>query len=102
MDIYRELGVRKVVNAWGTVTKLGGSLMDSEVLEAMRSAAGSFVDMDELHTVAGAKIAELLQVEACCVTCGAAAGLTIAVAACMTGNRKILCLSVAGYDWNEE
>lgn len=88
MDIYRELGVRKIVNAWGTVTKLGGSLMDPEVLEAMKSAAGSFVDMNELHVTAGAKIAELLKVEACCVTCGAAAGLTIAAAACMTGNRK--------------
>lgn len=86
-DIYRELGVRRIVNAWGTVTKLGGSKMAPEVLDAMRSAAGSFVSMEELHTAAGRRISELLGVEACCVTCGAAAGLAIATAACMTGTR---------------
>ncbi|MBR5001100.1 MAG: aminotransferase class V-fold PLP-dependent enzyme [Firmicutes bacterium] len=88
MDMYRELGVRPIIDAWGTVTKLGGSRMDPRVLEAMNSAAKSFVDMEELHTAAGKKIAEMLQVEACCVTCGASAGLAIAAAACMTGNRK--------------
>lgn len=88
IDIYNELGVRKVIDAWGTVTMLGGSKMAPEVLEAMASAAGSFVNMQELHTAAGKRIAELLQVEACCVTCGASAGLAIAAAACMTGIRK--------------
>ena len=86
-DIYSELGVEKIINAWGTVTKLGGSRMAPEVLDAMRSAAGAFVSMDELHAAAGRRIAELLQVEGCCVTCGAAAGLAIAAAACMTGTR---------------
>lgn len=88
MDIYEELGVRKIVDAWGTVTKLGGSRMEPEVLDAMRSAAGSFVSMEDLHAAAGRRIADLLQVEACCVTCGAAAGLAIATAACMTGMRR--------------
>ena len=88
MGIYEELQVKKVVNAWGTVTKLGGSLMPPEVLRAMREAADSFVNMDELHGAAGRRIAELLGVEAACVTCGAAAGLAVATAACMTGSRK--------------
>ena len=88
MGIYQELGMKKVVNAWGTVTKLGGSLMEPEVLEAMRQAAGSFVNMEELHAAAGERIAQLLGVEAACITCGAAAGLAIATAACMTGSRK--------------
>ena len=88
MGIYQDLGIKKVVNAWGTVTKLGGSLMSPEVLEAMREAAGSFVSMEELHEKAGRRIAELLNVEAACVTCGAAAGLAVATAACMTGLRK--------------
>ena len=88
MGIYKNLGLKKVVNAWGTVTKLGGSLMAPEVLDAMREAAGSFVSMEELHEAAGKRIAELLGVEAAGVTCGAAAGLAIATAACMTGKRK--------------
>ena len=74
-SIYESLGVRTVIDAWGTVTALGGSLMAPEVLQAMQSAAGAFVDMSELHTAAGRRIADLLGVEACCVTCGAAAGL---------------------------
>lgn len=88
MDIYEELGVHKIVDAWGTVTKLGGSRMAPEVLDAMRSAAGSFVNMEELHSAAGRRVAQLLGVEACCITCGAAAGLAISAAACMTGMRQ--------------
>ena len=37
---YQDLGVRPFINASGTITTLGGSLMPSEVLEAMREAAG--------------------------------------------------------------
>ena len=35
MDVYDRLGVRKVVNGAATLTRLGGSLMPPEVLEAM-------------------------------------------------------------------
>lgn len=34
-SIYESLGVRTVIDAWGTVTALGGSLMAPEVLQAM-------------------------------------------------------------------
>lgn len=88
MSIYEELGISPIINAWGTVTALGGSLMAPEVLDAMREASKSFVPISNLHEKAGAKIAELLGVDACCVTCGAAAGLAISTAACMTGQRK--------------
>ena len=47
-SIYESLGVRTVIDAWGTVTALGGSLMAPEVLQALQSAAGAFVDMSEL------------------------------------------------------
>ena len=35
MDIYDRLGVRKRINGAGLVTRLGGSLMPAEVLDAM-------------------------------------------------------------------
>jgi L-seryl-tRNA(Ser) seleniumtransferase len=85
MDIYDQLGVTKVVNGHATLTRLGGSLMPPEVLAAMTEAAQHFVDMDELHEKAGARIAEWTRNEAAYVSCGAAAGLTISTAACMTG-----------------
>ena len=43
MNIYDEIGLPRVINAAGSMTYLGGSLMHPEVLEAMRSAAGSYV-----------------------------------------------------------
>ena len=85
MSIYEKLGVKRVINAWGTVTSLGGSLMLPEVIEAMNEAAKAFVDMDERHKQAGKIIAEKTGAEAAYVTSGAAAALVLAVAACMTG-----------------
>lgn len=86
MSVYSDLGVRPVLNAWGTVTRVGGSRMDPAVLAAMEDAARSFVDMGELHEAASAEVARLLGAEAACITCGAAAGLAIATAACMAGS----------------
>jgi D-glucosaminate-6-phosphate ammonia-lyase len=85
MDWYRELGVTPVINATGYVTRLGGSLMLPEVIEAMASAARSFVSMAELEEAAGRVIAEITGAEAGYVTSGAAAGLTMAAATCIAG-----------------
>ena len=85
MGIYEELGVRTVINANATLTRLGGSIMPEEVLEAMREASRSFVDMYELQKRVGEEIAELTGNEAAYVTCGAAAALVISTAACLTG-----------------
>jgi D-glucosaminate-6-phosphate ammonia-lyase len=84
MDIYERLGVTKRVNGAGLLTRLGGSLMAPEVLDAMREAAGSFVDMAELQTRASAIIARHTGAEAGIVTSGAAAAITLATAACLT------------------
>ncbi len=84
-NLMTRLGLNPVVNAIGTMTMLGGSLMDPSVLDAMREASKSYVELAELHDRAGAYIAELLGVEGACITCGAAAGMTIATAACMAG-----------------
>lgn len=85
MDIYDELGVRKVINGLATVTVLGGSLMPPEVLAAMAEAAGHFVEIDELQAKAGQRIAEWTHNEAAYITCGAAAGIVLSTAACMAG-----------------
>jgi L-seryl-tRNA(Ser) seleniumtransferase len=44
------------------------------------------VEIDELQARAGARLAELTHNEAAYVTCGAAAGLLVATAACLAGN----------------
>jgi L-seryl-tRNA(Ser) seleniumtransferase len=88
MNLYEQLGIKTVINAWGTLTMLGGSLMEKETTEVIKEAAGYFVDMSELHEKAGQKVAELLGVEAACITSGAAAGIAISAAACMAGTNK--------------
>lgn len=85
MSVYEDLGVQPVINAKGTNTRYGGSLMAPEVLETMREASQQFCLLDELHERAGERIAGMLDVEAAYVTAGAACGLVITAAACMTG-----------------
>ncbi|MGH2410292.1 MAG: aminotransferase class V-fold PLP-dependent enzyme, partial [Chloroflexota bacterium] len=84
-SLYQSLGVRTFINAAGSYTRLGGSRMPPPVVEAMRAAAGSFVEIDELQARVGERIAVLTHNQAAYVTCGAAAGLFVATAACMTG-----------------
>ncbi|MCS7061855.1 MAG: aminotransferase class V-fold PLP-dependent enzyme [Anaerolineae bacterium] len=89
MSIYDELGVRRIINANATLTRLGGSIMPPEVLAAMQEAADWFVDLDELHMRVGEKLAELTHNEAAYVATGAAAGIVLAVAACAArGDRE--------------
>lgn len=84
--VYQKLGMTPVIHAAGTTTRYGGSLMRPETLEAIRDAAQMFVSIDELNEAAGAAIARMLGAEAAMVTGGAAAGLVLQAAACMTGN----------------
>src|SRR5687767_100727 len=83
-DIYAALGVKRRINAAGTLTRLGGALMDEEVLAAMAAAARASVDIGELQSAASKTISRITGAEAGIVTTGAAAGLTLAAAAAMT------------------
>jgi D-glucosaminate-6-phosphate ammonia-lyase len=88
--IYQRLGIRPIINARGTHTRLGGSLMAPAVLEAMREAASAFVVLEELQAKASEVIARATGAEAGMVTSGSAAGLLLGTAACMTGQDPAL------------
>jgi uncharacterized pyridoxal phosphate-dependent enzyme len=85
MTRIQDLGVRPVINAAATLTRLGGSRMPAAVVEAMRAGAEAFVDIVELQHRVGERIARLTGNDACYVCSGAAAGMTIGIAACITG-----------------
>ncbi|WP_436912204.1 aminotransferase class V-fold PLP-dependent enzyme [Halosimplex marinum] len=85
-DVYEELGVPTVVNAAGTKTRIGGSLIRDEAVEAMAAAAESFVRISDLQARASELIAEATGAEAGFVSSGAAAGLELAAAACIAGD----------------
>jgi L-seryl-tRNA(Ser) seleniumtransferase len=84
VGVYERLGVRRVINADATLTRLGGSLIPSDVFDAMREAAGSFVDIYELQEAVGKRLAELTRNEAAYVSTGAAAGIVLTTLAAMT------------------
>jgi D-glucosaminate-6-phosphate ammonia-lyase len=84
--VYEKLGVQRIVNGVGTVTRYGGSIMPPEVVEAMVEASRSYVDLDELQRKAGEVVARCTGAEAGYVCNGAAAGLVLGTAACVAGS----------------
>jgi L-seryl-tRNA(Ser) seleniumtransferase len=85
-DIYDRIGVRTLINGRGATTAVGGTLMRPETLAAMAEATKAFVVLDELNAKVGEKIAEVTGAEAGYVTCGSAAAMAIAAAACIAGS----------------
>jgi L-seryl-tRNA(Ser) seleniumtransferase len=83
-SVYDTLGVKHVINATGTVTNLGGSLMPPEVVAAWTDASRHFVNLLDLHNKVGERIATLVGVEAALVTTGAAGALLLGTAAVVT------------------
>jgi len=88
MTTYQDLGIKKIINAAGTFTVYGGSLVSKEVMSAMEVASRSFVDIDELLQKTGDYIAKSINVEAALITAGAATALTLSTAACMAGSKQ--------------
>src|SRR5688572_19619665 len=85
-SVYQELGLKPIINASATLTRLGGSRMPPEVVDAMRNAAGSLVDLNAFQERVGMRIAELTHNEAAYVASGAAAGIMLSVASCIVGS----------------
>jgi L-seryl-tRNA(Ser) seleniumtransferase len=83
--IFEQFGIDRVINASGTITRLGASPMDVEVIAAMNAAAQCSVDIAELQARASEVIERYTGAEAGIVTSGAAAGLLVGAAACMAG-----------------
>lgn len=78
--------LKPVINAAGTMTALGAAAANREAIEAAAAILTRAVDMSELHGAASLAIAQATGAEAGCVTACAAAGISVAVAAAMTGD----------------
>jgi L-seryl-tRNA(Ser) seleniumtransferase len=84
--VYTRLGLRPIINASGTYTHLGGSLMPPEVIDAMNDAARHYVPMRDLIKATGEHIAQLTGNEAALVTTGAAGAIFVGTCACIAGD----------------
>jgi len=90
---YVELGVMPVINAEGTMTMLGGSLIRPEVEAVMAQAARHFVSIPELEAAAGKRIAQMLKLPqgySVLVTSGAAGAIQSGLAGILTGDNESL------------
>jgi len=86
---YEKYGIRRVINAAGTYTRIGGSISPPEVFKAMEDASKSFVHIPELQQWAGKVIAEATGAEAGLPTAGASNAITLAAAACIMRGTKL-------------
>lgn len=84
-SVYKKLGVRTFINAYGTLTTLGGTLMEPEVKRAMDDAAQHFVAIHDLQKRVGVRLAELTGAESGFVTAGASCSICLATCAVTVG-----------------
>jgi len=90
---YEELGVTTVINAEGTMTMLGGSLIRPEVEAVMALAARHFVSIPALEEAAGKRVAQMLKLPegyGALVTSGAACAIQSGLAGILTGDNETL------------
>ncbi|MSS72712.1 MAG: aminotransferase class V-fold PLP-dependent enzyme [Candidatus Latescibacteria bacterium] len=85
MDLHEKYRLTRVINACGKMTHLAGAAVLPEIVEAVNAALPYFFDLDELQERAGEVIARATGAQWGCVTACTAAGLTLGVAASMTG-----------------
>jgi L-seryl-tRNA(Ser) seleniumtransferase len=85
VGVYESLGLTPIINASGSVTRLGGAPLPPAVLRAFAEAAQAAVPLDHLQAAASEVIAETTGAAAGLVTAGAAAALTLGTAAILTG-----------------
>ena len=85
MALYEQYKLSKVINARGTFTPVGVSRSPAAVCQAVAHALSGFFIIDELQAVACRKISELTGAEAGTVVHCTSAGITLSIAATMTG-----------------
>lgn len=86
MSSDSRVPVPRIVSAAGFVTRFGGGSLSPHVRAALAEASGSTWRVDDLQRWAGEVIAHATGAESGWVTTGAAAGLTLATAACIAGS----------------
>lgn len=84
-SFYEKNGLTPLINVSGTMTALGASIAVDAVASAMSEILPRFVKMHELQARASAVISEITGAEAGFITASASAGVSLSVAACITG-----------------
>ena len=86
MDLFEKYDLTRVINACGKMTHLAGAIVLPEIADAASESFRHFFLLDQLQQAAGRVIARVAGAESGCVTACTSAGITLGVAACMTGS----------------
>jgi D-glucosaminate-6-phosphate ammonia-lyase len=89
MEIYKDLGIKRIINCFDTYTLLGGHTLFEEVCKARDEADKSFAWIWDIQKKAGERIAELTGAEAAFIPVGVYAGIAQCIAALMVGTDPI-------------
>lgn len=82
---HRKQNLKPIINVSGTMTGLGASIAAPGVAKATAEAMANFVSIHQAQEKASEVIARLTGAEAGFLTASASAGITLSIAACMTG-----------------
>lgn len=93
-NIYEKYGVKRVINASGKMTILGGSRVNDEILKSMNSGAGNFYEIKDLLDKTGEYISKLLNVESAYIVSSASSGIAQCVASTITKDRLYDILNI--------
>ena len=85
MFTLENLNIQPIINACGTVTRLGGAPLRQEALEAYQRTSLQAIAIEELQTAVSSQLAIWTGAEAGIITSGAAAALTLGAAAILAG-----------------
>lgn len=80
MNIYENIGLKRIINASGRMTALGVSTISDEVASTTKEAAQSYVNIHDLYKRSGEIISQYTHAEASLVTSCASAGIAMSVA----------------------
>ena len=86
VDLFERYKLRRVINACGKMTALGGAIVHPQVRAIAAESLQHFFELDELQAAAGHVIADSTGAQSDRITPCTAASITRDVAACMTGN----------------
>jgi len=84
-DWHERHGYRPIINVSGTMTSLGSSIVSPAIRTEVDAAMGRFALIHDMQAHASRVIAEATGAEAGFLTASASAGITLAVAAAITG-----------------
>ena len=94
MNLYESLHVNTLINAWDTISSVGGSLMENDVLDVLCAPNADEEADAEFLKALGIKLAALCKTEAACITPGSSAAIFCAAYAAIqkSGSRDVVMM----------